>query len=149
MIHCSVTAFSMMSLFEKACVIVELVCIFQHHEETQINIQGNLNDPFLSTGRYRVEFTPLHPMYRFELTIIGEYYYFHHTLYYPFNHEPRAKVGLLIQVPFQLVKSHFRIVSYFPAVALICCGRISYIDLGQHSPKFLLIPQHSLNSAFR
>ena len=109
MIHCSVTAFSMMSLFEKACVIVELVCIFQHHEETQINIQGNLNDPFLSTGRYRVEFTPLHPMYRFELTIIGEYYYFHHTLYYPFNHEPRAKVGLLVQVTFQLVKYHFRI----------------------------------------
>ena len=44
----------------------------QHHEECQVNIQRTINPPFADTGRFSVHFQPMHPVYRFELTIRGK-----------------------------------------------------------------------------
>lgn len=45
----------------------------QRGEDTQMNIMGNINEPFASTNRFEVAFTSLAPRYKFELTILGEY----------------------------------------------------------------------------
>jgi len=45
----------------------------QHNEDTQVNVMGNLNEPFMSTNRFEVAFSPVSPRYRLELTIVGLY----------------------------------------------------------------------------
>ena len=45
----------------------------QRDEKTQVNIQGNINIPFVETHRFRVSFYPMPPSYRFELTIKRKY----------------------------------------------------------------------------
>jgi len=44
----------------------------QHDEETQVNIMGNVNEPFMSSNRFEVAFTTTAPRYRLELTIVGQ-----------------------------------------------------------------------------
>jgi hypothetical protein len=43
----------------------------QRGEDTQMNIMGNINEPFASSNRFEVAFTALSPRYKFELTILG------------------------------------------------------------------------------
>lgn len=45
----------------------------QQGEVTQMNIMGNINEPFASSNRFEVSFTALAPRYKFELTIAGRY----------------------------------------------------------------------------
>ena len=48
----------------------------QRDEELQINIMGNINEPFMSSNRFEVSFTSekMAPTkYLLELTILGEY----------------------------------------------------------------------------
>ena len=44
----------------------------QLDEETQLNMMGNINDPFVSTNRFEVAFTALAPRYKFILSISGD-----------------------------------------------------------------------------
>ena len=44
----------------------------QYHEESRINIMGNLNQPFVDTGRFKVDFIPSPPHYRLILKITGK-----------------------------------------------------------------------------
>lgn len=44
----------------------------QRGEDTQMNIMGNINEPFASTNRFEVAFTALAPRYKFELSILGQ-----------------------------------------------------------------------------
>ena len=43
----------------------------QRDEETQVNIMGNINDPFITTNRFEVAFSANTPRYRLELTMLG------------------------------------------------------------------------------
>jgi len=43
----------------------------QLDEDVQMNIVGNVNEPFFGTGRFEVAFTSLAPRYKFELYIGG------------------------------------------------------------------------------
>ena len=44
----------------------------QRGEETQINIMGNVNEPFSTTNRFEVAFTAAQaPRYKFELSLLG------------------------------------------------------------------------------
>ena len=43
----------------------------QRDEVTQINIMGNVNEPFMSTNRFEVAFASTSPRYNLELTIVG------------------------------------------------------------------------------
>ena len=52
-------------LFENPIVLNK----HQQHESTQINIMGNLFEPFLSTGRFKVSFSINEPRYAFTLRI--------------------------------------------------------------------------------
>ena len=44
----------------------------QHTEEVQVNMMGNLVEPFLSARRFRATFTTQSPSYVFRLTVMGE-----------------------------------------------------------------------------
>lgn len=44
----------------------------QKDEESQINIMSSINEPFLKTDRYSVEFTETPPFYRLQLHIASE-----------------------------------------------------------------------------
>ena len=41
----------------------------QREEQTQVNIMGNIVDPFVSTGRFEVTLERTHPRYRLKLEI--------------------------------------------------------------------------------
>ncbi len=41
----------------------------QYHESSEMNIMGNIKEPFESTGKFEVTFTPLPPRYIMELSI--------------------------------------------------------------------------------
>lgn len=43
----------------------------QRNEESQVNIMGNINEPFLSTARYDVDFALSPPVYKLRLCITG------------------------------------------------------------------------------
>ena len=43
----------------------------QLSEETQMNVMGSLNEPFVSNNRFEVTFTSLAPVYILELSILG------------------------------------------------------------------------------
>ena len=43
----------------------------QRDEESQINIMGNINDPFVASNRFEVAFTATNPRYKLELSILG------------------------------------------------------------------------------
>ena len=45
----------------------------QMEEKAQVNIQVNINIPFVETNRFRVSFYPMPPSYRFEFTIKSKY----------------------------------------------------------------------------
>ena len=45
----------------------------QYHEATRVNIMGNINQPFVSTDRFRVTFLPSPPRFRLVLGIDGMY----------------------------------------------------------------------------
>ena len=47
---------------------------FQRGEETQMNIMGNMNEPFAASNRFEAAFTSLAPRYKFELSVLGEKY---------------------------------------------------------------------------
>ena len=40
-------------------------------EETQINIMGNINEPYMASNRFEVAFSSTPPRFRLELTIVG------------------------------------------------------------------------------
>ena len=40
-------------------------------EKTQVNIMGNINEPYMASNRFEVAFTSTPPRYRLELTIVG------------------------------------------------------------------------------
>ena len=40
-------------------------------EEMQINIMGNVNEPFMASNRFEVAFTSTPPRFRLELTVVG------------------------------------------------------------------------------
>jgi len=40
-------------------------------EQTQINIMGNVNEPYMASNRFEVAFTSTPPRFRLELTIVG------------------------------------------------------------------------------
>jgi hypothetical protein len=42
----------------------------QRGEDVQMNIMGNVNEPFASTNRFEVAFTSLAPRYKFELSVL-------------------------------------------------------------------------------
>jgi len=42
-------------------------------EDVQMNIMGNVNEPFAATNRFEVAFTSLAPRYKFELSVLGLY----------------------------------------------------------------------------
>lgn len=44
----------------------------QRTEETQVNIMGNINQPFLATGRYDVDFAITAPIFKLKLYITGQ-----------------------------------------------------------------------------
>jgi len=44
----------------------------QRGEETQINIMGNINEPFASSNRFEAAFSSQAPRYKFELSVLGE-----------------------------------------------------------------------------
>jgi len=44
----------------------------QDTEESQVNMMGNLQEPFASTRRYKATYAPLPPVYLFGLTITGK-----------------------------------------------------------------------------
>ena len=46
---------------------------FQLNEERQVNIMGNINQPFVSSNRFEVAFTATPPRFRLELSLMGEY----------------------------------------------------------------------------
>ena len=50
----------------------------QKQDESQVNIMGNINDPFLETDRYSVEFVETPPRYRLQLHITGGSSLCHH-----------------------------------------------------------------------
>ncbi len=41
----------------------------QYHESSEMNIMGNIKEPFESTGKFEVTFTPLPPRYIMEFSI--------------------------------------------------------------------------------
>ena len=41
----------------------------QYHEATEMNIMGNIKEPFESTGKFEVTFNPLPPRHMLQLTI--------------------------------------------------------------------------------
>jgi len=43
----------------------------QLDEDVQMNIMGNINEPFAATNRFEVAFTSLAPRYKFELSVGG------------------------------------------------------------------------------
>ena len=43
----------------------------QLDEDVQMNIMGNVNEPFAATNRFEVAFTSLAPRYKFELSVLG------------------------------------------------------------------------------
>jgi len=43
----------------------------QLDEDVQMNIMGNVNEPFSATNRFEVAFTSLAPRYKFELSVLG------------------------------------------------------------------------------
>ena len=43
----------------------------QIDEDVQMNIMGNVNEPFVSTNRFEVAFMSLAPRYKFELTLLS------------------------------------------------------------------------------
>jgi len=43
----------------------------QLDEDIQMNIMGNVNEPFASTNRFEVAFSSLAPRYKFELSVLG------------------------------------------------------------------------------
>ena len=45
---------------------------WQRHEDSQINIMGNLVPPFLDTDRFDVNLIQTHPRFDLKLTIVGE-----------------------------------------------------------------------------
>ena len=45
----------------------------QYHEASRINIMGNINEPFVGTGRFRVKFLPSPPRFRLVLIIEGKF----------------------------------------------------------------------------
>ena len=45
----------------------------QLDEDVQMNIMGNVNEPFSITNRFEVAFTSLAPRYKFELSVLGAY----------------------------------------------------------------------------
>ena len=44
----------------------------QMAEETQMNVMGSLNEPFVSSNRFEVTFTSVVPVYLVELSILGK-----------------------------------------------------------------------------
>ena len=46
----------------------------QRGEVMQINIMGNINDPFVGSGRYRVEFVDMAPRFKLILYISRKYF---------------------------------------------------------------------------
>lgn len=44
----------------------------QQHEEVQVNIMGNVNEPFMNKNRFEVSFVSEAPKYHLELTITGK-----------------------------------------------------------------------------
>lgn len=44
----------------------------QLHEEVQVNIMGNVNEPFMNRNRFEVSFVSEPPRYHLELTITGK-----------------------------------------------------------------------------
>ena len=53
---------------------------FQYGEESEINILGNIKEPFDSTGRFQVSYEPSAPRYTMALTISGKCNYILHSL---------------------------------------------------------------------
>ena len=47
---------------------------FQRGEETQMNIMGNMNEPFAASNRFENAFIFLAHRYQFELSVLGENY---------------------------------------------------------------------------
>ena len=45
----------------------------QYHESTEMNIMGNMKEPFASTGKFRVYFKPTPPIYVMGLSIQGRH----------------------------------------------------------------------------
>jgi len=45
----------------------------QLDDDVQMNIMGNVNEPFAATNRFEVAFTSLAPRYKFELSVLGIY----------------------------------------------------------------------------
>jgi len=43
----------------------------QKDEEMQVNIMGNINEPFVSTNRFEVAFSSSPPKHKLELSILG------------------------------------------------------------------------------
>ena len=55
----------------------------QYGEETELNILGNVREPFDSTGRFKVTYNPDPPRYTMELTIRSKFINMWYTsLYY-------------------------------------------------------------------
>ena len=50
----------------------------QLDEDVQMNIMGNVNEPFSATNRFEVAFASLAPRYKFELSVLGVYRYTPH-----------------------------------------------------------------------
>ena len=44
----------------------------QRTEERQVNIMGNINEPYVSTNRFEVAFTDTAPRFRLELSVMGK-----------------------------------------------------------------------------
>ena len=44
----------------------------QLDEDIQMNIMGNINEPFAASNRFEVAFTSLAPRYKFELSVLGK-----------------------------------------------------------------------------
>jgi len=66
----------------------------QYGEVSEINILGNVKEPFESTGRFQVTYDPSPPRYIMGLTIKSEYFVEHPSLTFPLKSSSR-NIGLL------------------------------------------------------
>jgi len=57
-------------------IILLIILLLLHTgEETQVNIMGNVNEPFMNTNRFEVSFSSNMGVFRLELTITGLFVY--------------------------------------------------------------------------
>jgi len=61
--------------FSWPCGIIDLThdCADVTGEKTQVNIMGNINEPYMASNRFEVAFTSTPPRFLLELTIVGAY----------------------------------------------------------------------------